>query len=241
MTPGARVTIVDLRAKPTGAFIREATAAGIEILAGHAVIAAHGNRRVARVEIAPLDSTASVIDGDIMHRDCDLIAMSGGLSPAVHLHSQARGKLQWDDKRLCFKPSTTHEASFNAGAGNGTFDLAGAIKEGIGCGARAAKAAGCKNSMAAASRLSLPDINLPKQSWAPLAAWKIPNGHAAGAGPKAFVDFQNDVTASDVSLAAREGYQSVEHCKALYHTWHGHRSGQDVEHQRAGHSCRCAW
>jgi len=215
---GARVTIVDLRAKPTGAFIREATAAGIEILAGHAVIAAHGNRRVARVEIAPLDSTASVIDGDIMHRDCDLIAMSGGLSPAVHLHSQARGKLQWDDKKLCFKPSTTHEASFNAGAGNGTFDLAAAIKEGIRCGARAAKAAGCKNSMAATPDnslpdISLPDINLPKQSWAPLAAWKIPNGHAAGAGPKAFVDFQNDVTASDVSLAAREGYQSVEHLK----------------------------
>ena len=46
-----------------------------------------------------------------------------------------------------------------------------------------------------------------------MAAWKIPNGHAAGAGPKAFVDFQNDVTASDVSLAAREGYQSVEHLK----------------------------
>jgi sarcosine oxidase subunit alpha len=31
--------------------------------------------------------------------------------------------------------------------------------------------------------------------------------------PKAFVDFQNDVTASDIKLAVREGYHSVEHVK----------------------------
>ena len=30
---------------------------------------------------------------------------------------------------------------------------------------------------------------------------------------KAFVDFQNDVTAKDVHLAHREGYESVEHLK----------------------------
>ena len=30
---------------------------------------------------------------------------------------------------------------------------------------------------------------------------------------KAFVDFQNDVTAKDVALAHQEGYQSVEHLK----------------------------
>ena len=30
---------------------------------------------------------------------------------------------------------------------------------------------------------------------------------------KAFVDFQNDVTARDVMLAAREGFRSVEHLK----------------------------
>ena len=29
----------------------------------------------------------------------------------------------------------------------------------------------------------------------------------------AFVDFQNDVTAADMSLAVREGYRSIEHVK----------------------------
>ena len=38
-------------------------------------------------------------------------------------------------------------------------------------------------------------------------------GRDAGKGPKALVDFQNDVTGTDVGRAAREGYQSVEHLK----------------------------
>ena len=32
-------------------------------------------------------------------------------------------------------------------------------------------------------------------------------------GHKAFVDFQNDVTADDIALAEREGFRSVEHLK----------------------------
>jgi len=56
------------------------------------------------------------------------------------------------------------------------------------------------------------------------AAYKLPKAddetfavqpywHVAGAAQKAFVDFQNDVTAADVSLAEREGFRSVEHLK----------------------------
>jgi sarcosine oxidase subunit alpha len=42
-------------------------------------------------------------------------------------------------------------------------------------------------------------------------------GSAKGAGPedftKAFIDFQNDVTAKDIRLAVREGFHSIEHVK----------------------------
>ncbi len=218
---GAGVTIVDLRTSPKGPLIRATEQKGIELLSGHAVIAAHGNNRIARVEIATINDIATRITGDIMHRDCDLIAMSGGLSPAVHLHSQARGTLQWDNTKLCFKPLETHEASFNAGAGNGTFDLAMAIKEGLRTGARAASAAGF-----IITGDNVPTVIMPKQSWAPLAAWKIPNGNKVGAGPKAFVDFQNDVTINDIELAAREGYQSVEHLKRYTTTGMGTDQGK---------------
>ncbi|XDZ69280.1 sarcosine oxidase subunit alpha family protein [Alphaproteobacteria bacterium LSUCC0226] len=218
---GADAVITDLRNDAKGPLITAARNAGIEILQGHAIIAAYGNRRVARVEIAPVNDSVTAISGDILHRDCDLIAMSGGLSPAVHLHSQARGKLQWDDAKLCFRPSATHEPSFNIGACNASFDLATALKEAIRAGTKAAAAAGHKTTA-----LTAPDVVSAKQNWKPLAAWKIPNGHGAGRGPKAFVDFQNDVTASDVSLAAREGYQSVEHLKRYTTTGMGTDQGK---------------
>ncbi|MFZ8923376.1 MAG: sarcosine oxidase subunit alpha family protein [Candidatus Puniceispirillaceae bacterium] len=218
---GADVVITDLRNDAKGPLITAARNAGIEILQGHAIIAAYGNRRVARVEIAPVNDSVTAISGDILHRDCDLIAMSGGLSPAVHLHSQARGKLQWDDAKLCFRPSATHEPSFNIGACNASFDLVTALKEAIRAGTKAAAAAGHKTTA-----LTAPDVVSAKQNWKPLAAWKIPNGHGAGRGPKAFVDFQNDVTASDVSLAAREGYQSVEHLKRYTTTGMGTDQGK---------------
>jgi sarcosine oxidase subunit alpha len=43
----------------------------------------------------------------------------------------------------------------------------------------------------------------------------VPAGPLRGAKSKgkAFIDFQNDVTVSDIELAHREGYQSVEHLK----------------------------
>ena len=206
---GANVVVADLRIGASGPLITAAKDAGIAVMAGHAVTLADGNHRVARVEISAVNEGATQITGDTVHMDCDLIAMSGGLSPAVHLHSQARGKLAWDDRTLCFKPSATHEASFNAGACNGSFDLGAALREGARAGVKAATAAGFK----AFTSIETPALDTPKQSWRPLAAWKITNGEEPGRGPKAFVDFQNDVTASDVALAAREGFQSVEHLK----------------------------
>ena len=128
---GALVVVTDLRANATGPLMRAVRDAGIIILQGHAIIATYGNHRVARVEIAPVNDSVTKITGDIDHHDCDLIAMSGGLSPAVHLHSQARGKLQWDDAKLCFCPAATHQPSFNIGACNGSFDLAAGLKEAV--------------------------------------------------------------------------------------------------------------
>ena len=50
-------------------------------------------------------------------------------------------------------------------------------------------------------------------------------GGAAGGG-KQFVDLQNDVCASDVALAARENYRSVEHLKRYTTTGMGTDQGK---------------
>jgi sarcosine oxidase subunit alpha len=43
--------------------------------------------------------------------------------------------------------------------------------------------------------------------------WIMPQGAGAKKRAKMWLDFQNDVKVSDVQLAAREGYESVEHTK----------------------------
>ena len=52
---------------------------------------------------------------------------------------------------------------------------------------------------------------------------------------KAFVDLQNDVTASDVRLAQREGFEFGRASEALHDARHGGRSGQDLEPERPRH------
>ena len=200
--------IVDTRATPAPALMRRARNAGIEVLAGHGISATHGHLNVARVEVSPLNATASEVTGDALHIDCDCVLMSGGLSPVVHLHSQARGKLMWDEKTLCFRPASVHEAEQSVGACNGSFDLQKGLREAISAASRAAKAVGQLIESG-----DVPAVDAPRLNHAPMAAWSLPNGQGEGEGGKAFVDFQNDVTASDIKLAVREGYHSVEHVK----------------------------
>ena len=90
--------------------------------------------------------------------------MSGGLSPVVHLHSQARGKLTWDEKTLCFRPSSAHEAEQSAGACNGTFDLQRGLKEAIRAAGKAAKAVGM-----AVQTVDVPVVDAPRINRSPMA------------------------------------------------------------------------
>ncbi len=55
---------------------------------------------------------------------------------------------------------------------------------------------------------------------------------------KAFVDFQNDVTASDVELAHREGFRAVEHLKR--YTTLGMATDQGKTSNVAGHAMMAA-
>ena len=114
----------------------------------------------------------------------------------------------WDEKTLCFRPSTTHEAEQSVGACNGSFDLQKGLREAVAAASRAAKAVGQPIEAG-----DVPVVSAPRINRAPMAIWSIPNGQGEGEGGKAFVDFQNDVTASDIKLAVREGYHSVEHVK----------------------------
>jgi sarcosine oxidase subunit alpha len=144
--------------------------------------------------------------GRAIEMACDLVAMSGGHTPVVHLHMQAGGGLAWDEAAGAFNPTQPRQNQDSAGAGAGRFGLSLALTDGWRAGAAAAQALGFPVPLNAppAGRA---DLNAPSASG---SASDLP----AGSKPKtAFIDFQNDVTAADVDLAWREGYRSVEHLK----------------------------
>ena len=203
----AVAAIVDARGGDGGGAAARARNAGIECVSGHAVIGTRGGRRLAGVDIARLGDAGDAIAGAPRRIDCDLLCVSGGWNPTVHLHAQAQGRPVYDERAAAFVPGPAVQAERSAGAAKGTFDLAGCLGEGFDAGAEAARAAGFADAKAPPAPVCA-EAHEP----APIRPlWTIPL--PAGSRRKRFVDLQNDVTVADVALAAREGYRSVEHLK----------------------------
>ncbi|HSR71363.1 MAG TPA: 2Fe-2S iron-sulfur cluster-binding protein, partial [Kiloniellales bacterium] len=213
--------VVDLRSEPEGPYSAEAEAAGLPVLAGYGIIATEGRRRVRRLRVARITETGdrALRAGETL--DCDLVAVSGGWNPTLHLFSQSRGKVRFDERLGCFVPGRSAQAERSAGACNGAFDLGSCLQQGLEAGAAAAEVAGFPaksgRSVPAASRRGF----LPAR-W----LWAVPSDRPIGRGGKHFVDFQNDVTAADLRLALREGYGSIEHVKRYTTTGMGTDQGK---------------
>lgn len=193
---GARVpAIVDTRPDPPADLAGRAATLGIEVLAGGVVVDTAGDRRVTGVSTA---------DRDIA---CDLLAVSGGWNPAVHLFSQSRGTLRWDDTLAAFRPDRAAQACHIVGAANGTFDLAGCLAEGAAAGTEAATLVGYP-----APTPVLPAVP-SRTSTPPRPVWLVP-GHGEPTGWRDhFVDLQRDATVADIYRATGAGMRSPEHVK----------------------------
>ncbi len=217
---GLHVSIVDSRAEVDETLRAAAEAREMRTFLGQAVLEAHGGNRVRGVRVGALDESGRSVRGTPRDLRCDVVAMSGGWNPAVHLLSQSRGKLDWDERQACFVPGTPVQAERSVGACNGSFDLAACLREGHAAGREAAAAAGFR---APAGRA--PSAEVREQG--PLRPlWVVPPARVDGPTNKHFVDFQHDVTAADVGLAAREGYVSVEHLKRYTTTGMGTDQGK---------------
>ena len=205
---GIRVSaIVDVRASAAAGLHEGARERDIEVLSKHAVTGVSGNRRVRSTQIVALDGAGKGTAGAVRNIRCDLLCMSGGWNPSVHLHSQSRGTLAYDRIKTCFVPGASVQAQRSVGAANGDFTLARCLAEGHVAGIDAAAEAGFKLKKEAPG----PPTAAAQVETAPGPLWiGFVQGSIRG---KQFVDFQNDVTSADIALAAREGYHSVEHLK----------------------------
>jgi heterotetrameric sarcosine oxidase alpha subunit len=195
------VAVIDARPAPAGTLVVTADARGIAVRAGHAVITTKGGRALRAIAVAPIDAAGRPA-GAAARIDCDLLAVSGGLTPSVHLHSHTGGKLAWDDTIAAFVPGAARPRTRVCGAARGVFALADCFTDGARAGAAAAEALG----------LHAPALDPP--AFAPDEPWSIrPLWEVKGARGKRFVDLQDDVTADDLDLAVRENYRAIEHVK----------------------------
>ncbi|MEE9301355.1 MAG: sarcosine oxidase subunit alpha [Alphaproteobacteria bacterium] len=211
--------IVDPRSKPEGELAALARKRGIEVLASAAITATRGRKRIAAVEVMTLEGDR--VRGPRAWIGCDLLAMSGGWNPTVHLFCQAKGRLRYDATKACLVPDDIAQATHVTGAANGGFELAAVLGEGFAAGRAAASRAGFESPEA-------PPITATSYRESPLhPLWIVPSVKPLGRGHgKHFVDFQNDITAADILLAAREGYESVEHLKRYTTTGMGTDQGK---------------
>ncbi|TFF24992.1 sarcosine oxidase subunit alpha family protein [Jiella endophytica] len=190
---GMKVSIVDIRLETDcGPEFAAAREAGIEVRTGHTVIRALGKKRVSGLVVAKIGSGGGI--GEKTTLTCDCVAMSGGWTPSVHLFSQSRGKLAFDPELDAFLPGTSVQAERSAGACRGVYDLAAVVADG-------AKAGGGS---------AAPEATASFTGFQPV---RVLPTDADASRVKAFVDFQNDVTAKDIKLAVREGFESIEHVK----------------------------
>ena len=174
--------ILDQRRKP-GALAEVAGMAGLIVRAGTLVEATTGGKRISALRVSTGQGTI----------ECDTLLMSGGWTPSVHLFSQSRGRLRFNEALGAFLPGEPAARIRCVGACNGVFGLAACLESGY--------AAGEPSAPRTVSVAGVPAI--------------APSGppEPAAPHPRAFVDFQNDVTTKDLSIATQEGFRSIEHLK----------------------------
>ena len=176
---------------------------GLRVFLGSGIARVSGRRAVRGCSIVSVENGArreSI--------DCDAILSAGGHVPAVHLHSQAGGKLRWCEESAMFVPDGPAARLVSVGACAGIFDRDAAV----------AHAAQVGRDVA---------MGLPAAAAAAHGAGRsLASTTVAGIAGKQFVDLQNDVAVGDVGLAARENYRSVEHLKRYTTTGMGTDQGK---------------
>ena len=155
----------------------------VDVRKGAKIINVKGGKGVKSVDL---------LDGS--HFDCDAVAMSGGWSPIVNLMCHRGAKPIWNEKIAAFTPPNVGTQFVAAGAANGSMLLSEALREGATAGTLKGRA--------------VPVPKCKDEAFAITPFWWVKESTG-----KAFVDYQNDATAKDLPLAAREGYKDIELAK----------------------------
>ena len=188
---GVRLSaVVDPRGHVNPALVSGAEAGGAQIFLNAEVVGVQGGKRVRAIEISTDGRNAILVS-------CNTLGVSGGFNPALAVTSHLGNRPQWSRDIHAFVPDRLPPGMSVAGAARGQYSLAACLADGARVGAAAAKALG------RSADLSIPNSDPDSAELAPVWRTRRVRG-------KAFVDLQNDVTTSDVVLAAQEGFTNPE-------------------------------
>jgi sarcosine oxidase, subunit alpha len=207
---GAQViSVVDARPQLPAGLAAQCQRRGISVRPGQVVTGTTGTDHVTGAILAPrgVRPRAAGRRGADEMLQCDLLLISGGWNPAVHLFCQAGGSLRFDPAIQAFVPGSAIGWLSTAGAVSGDLTFAGALS----AGEAAARAALVRLEMKPPGPTTWPIAAVEPPATRPAALWSVPG--ADGWQQSAFIDQQRDATVSDVVGAIGAGLRSGEHVK----------------------------
>ena len=84
---------------------------GVEIILNSAVVDVKGTKHISGVLISKFNPHIEKLNSSEKFRniDCDLLCVSGGWNPVIHLHSQSGGKLKYNEEYACLVPKSSFQ------------------------------------------------------------------------------------------------------------------------------------
>ena len=196
--------VVDARTNSESLVIKEAKNLNIDIKFSHGVVNAKGHLKVNSATIGKLNSDKSDYE-NLQNISCDCICVSGNWTPTVHLSSQSGNKLKFDEKINAFIPNQPRQNENTVGSAKGSFTLKENLEDGFSKGYELSNKITGKNLKSTTPTSNERNYSSHDKFW----CMPLPKNK----NYKRCVDFQNDVYVSDIELAIREGFRSIEHVK----------------------------
>ena len=196
--------IIDTRDDSQSSVANEAKSLNISIKFSHGVVNTKGYLRLNSATIGKFNSDKSGYE-KLENISCDCICVSGNWTPTVHLASQSGNKLKFNETLDAFIPNQSKQNENTIGSAKGSFTLKESLEDGF------KKGFELSNKITGKNEKSITPTSNEKNYGQHDKFWCMPlpkNKHY-----KRFVDFQNDVAVSDIELAVREGFKSIEHVK----------------------------
>jgi len=153
----------------------------------------HGNKSVEKIYIRQNSKLLSI--------KTSMLCISGGFNPDIHLFTQSKGLVKWDNDIISFKPDIAFQNTITLGSVSGNYNFKKLCDEIEG-----------KMSFLKINNLSLKIETNVSENFSIKELWETKIEKKSN-WSKSFIDLHNDVTTKDLRQAIKEGYDRIEHLK----------------------------